>query len=132
MATIKSYTNIEQSRKLAKILPIESADMYYWCGEDLRIGGHRAMDIDYDIPCWSLNALLEVIPQSITKYIESERCQRTFHLNLFRSYYHCCSYCFGPSVSDNDGNNTLYCIGRDNWVDACYEMIIHLHELKML
>ena len=29
MATIKSYTDIEQSRKLAKFLPIESADMYY-------------------------------------------------------------------------------------------------------
>ena len=29
MATIKSYTDIEQSRKLAKILPIESADMRY-------------------------------------------------------------------------------------------------------
>lgn len=29
MATIKAYTDIEQSRKLAEILPIESADMYY-------------------------------------------------------------------------------------------------------
>ena len=29
MATIKSYTTIEQSRKLAEILPIESADMCY-------------------------------------------------------------------------------------------------------
>ena len=29
MATIKSYTDIEQSRKLAKILPLESADMYW-------------------------------------------------------------------------------------------------------
>ena len=29
MATIKSYTDIEQSRKLAEILPIESSDMYW-------------------------------------------------------------------------------------------------------
>ena len=29
MATIKSFTSLEQSRKLAEILPIESADMYY-------------------------------------------------------------------------------------------------------
>jgi hypothetical protein len=28
MATIKSYTDIEQSKKLAEILPIESADMH--------------------------------------------------------------------------------------------------------
>lgn len=29
MATIKAYTNLEQSKKLAEILPPESADMYY-------------------------------------------------------------------------------------------------------
>ena len=28
MATIKSYTDLEQSKKLAKILPIETADMF--------------------------------------------------------------------------------------------------------
>ena len=37
MATSKSYTNIEQSRKLAEILPLESADMkwYFWKSEIL-------------------------------------------------------------------------------------------------
>ena len=29
MATIKSYSDLEQSLKLAEILPLESADMYY-------------------------------------------------------------------------------------------------------
>ena len=29
MATIKSFTDLQQSKKLAEILPIESADMYY-------------------------------------------------------------------------------------------------------
>ena len=29
MATIKSYTDISQSKKLAEILPLESADMTY-------------------------------------------------------------------------------------------------------
>ena len=29
MTTIKSYTDIKQSRKLAEILPLESADMYW-------------------------------------------------------------------------------------------------------
>ena len=29
MTTIKSYTDISQSKKLVEILPIESADMYY-------------------------------------------------------------------------------------------------------
>ena len=29
MATIKSYTSLEQSKQLAEFLPIKSADMYY-------------------------------------------------------------------------------------------------------
>ena len=142
---MKAYTDIEQSRRLAEILPLESADMEYMFlkRDSSKVSNVPFVkdddepewpdDSSYDfIPCWSLAALLGVLPQSITKYIDNERCQKTFHLNLFCSYYHCCSYSFAPSISDDDGNNTLYCIGRDNWVDACYEMIIHLHELKML
>jgi hypothetical protein len=30
MTTIKSYTDLEQSKKLAEVLPIDSADMYWW------------------------------------------------------------------------------------------------------
>ena len=40
MATIKSYTDINQSEKLAEILPIESADMYYEKG----IGNNYRID----------------------------------------------------------------------------------------
>ena len=29
MTTIKSYSDLQQSKKLAKILPLKSADMYY-------------------------------------------------------------------------------------------------------
>lgn len=157
MTQIKSYTDIEQSKRLTEILPIGSADMYYqyvlpksdkiklnpemgnpvnavnWYNKGYTTYGKESVTLDeYCIPCWSLDALLETMPQSITKYIESERCQKTFHLNLFRSYYHCCSYSFVSSVSDDEGNNTLYCIGRDNWIDACYEMIVKLNELKLL
>ena len=69
MATIRSYTSLEQSRKLAEILPPESADMCYEVGEDL--DGyitktiytplmHTPYNDDY-IPCWSLVALLDVM-----------------------------------------------------------------------
>lgn len=139
MATIKSFTSLEQSKKLAKILPLESADMIWvLANPDLPMIKAIAYEDSekskyYEIlPAWSLAALLGVLPQSITKYIESERCQKTFHLNLFRSHYYCCSYCFSPSISDDDGNNTLYCIGRDNWVDACVETILKLNELNLL
>ena len=30
MATIKAFTDLEQSKKLAKILPLESADMFWY------------------------------------------------------------------------------------------------------
>ena len=35
MAALKSYTDIEQSKKLAEILPLESADMFYDGVQDL-------------------------------------------------------------------------------------------------
>ena len=138
MATIKSYTDLEQSKKLAEILPLESADMHYpydYVFDELESIPTITEEDDHfvlfpkDVRCWSLAALLGVLQESITKYIESERCQKTFHLNLFRSYYCCVSYDEISSVNDD---NSLYCIGRDNWVDACYEMILKLHELKML
>ena len=136
MATIKSFTSLEQSKKLAEILPLESADMgYLWNGTsfcEYPASNQTIFKRVENIPCWSLVALLSVLPQSITKYIDDERCQKTFHLNLFRSYYYCCSYSLSPSISDDDGNNTLYCIGRDNWIDACVAMIEKLHELNLL
>lgn len=133
---MKAYTDIEQSRKLAEILPLESVDMYFHNRSDIPDNyslpiewKHNNPLLSQEIPCWSLAALLGVLPQSITQYIENERCQKTFHLNLFRSYNCCVSYDEIPSVNDD---NSLYCIGRDNWVDACYEMILKLHELKKI
>ena len=114
MATIKSHTDIEQSKKLAEILPIESADMYYWCGEDLRIGGYRAMDIDYDIPCWSLAALLDVLPNDT--YVVKEEADTE------NERYMC-------TVGVKDDIIPTF---ADNPVDACYEMILKLHEFNLL
>ena len=68
---MKAYTDIEQSKKLAEILPHESADMYYHYNtsvvknyhEDIpniiQLNNHFTFFND-DIPCWSLAALLEV------------------------------------------------------------------------
>lgn len=74
MAIIKSYTNIEQSRKLAEILPLESADMkwYFWKSEidapKLPTFGYskdaaenyKSTEAVY-LPCWSLTALMNII-----------------------------------------------------------------------
>lgn len=131
MATIKSYTDINQSCKLEEILPLESADMCWQYQKDRWVGEpdyeefpqfEHAID-KRDIPCWSLAALVGVIPQEIFdgEYIINitEGCDNRWVLtydhyeNRNHSYY-------GLSTS------------ADNLVDACYEMILKLNELKML
>lgn len=116
MTTIKSYTNLEQSKKLAEILPIESADMRFCFSHTLggRIIGHYPM-IGREpsmgtIPCWSLMALFGVLPRE-TRLLKSATDD---------IYYHC---------DCPKGNVDKW---FDNPVDACYEMIIKLSELKML
>lgn len=70
---MKAFTDIEQSKKLAEILPIESADMHYatWTILDNEFivspnqgNTIKSLQEDYGnqiIPCWSLAALLGVI-----------------------------------------------------------------------
>lgn len=68
---MKSYTDIEQSKKLAEILPIESADFHFSANQSPK--GYLEKPIwgnseyaDYSaFPCWSLSALLEVLPNGI-------------------------------------------------------------------
>ena len=62
---MKSYTDLEQSHKLAKILPLESADMC-WYIDDNNIPTHTPDNGFYrqdknHLPCWSLAALLDIL-----------------------------------------------------------------------
>ena len=71
---MKSYTDIEQSKKLAEILPIESEDMWYSYYGDPKYNPTIAYEgkqwfLCYirnssyiDIPCWSLAVLLNILP----------------------------------------------------------------------
>ena len=113
---MKSYTDIEQSKKLLEILPLESADIVYLAsaegddGETLYTAEYKSEVIIYEaddyINCWSLSALLGALP--------------TFTIDSSDDHYY-----------------RVHCMKRytewyDNPVDACYEMILNLHELKML
>lgn len=83
---MKSYTDLEQSKKLAEILPFESADMCY------RIVAYNPNDtyvyqlycfvgtLESDIPCWSLAALLGVMP------VELDDEYHTYLLNIDMDY----------------------------------------------
>ena len=112
MATIKSYTDIEQSKKLAKILPIESADMIYPVNFDFPFIWIEKPEKDKDtIPCWSLAALLEIFPKGYSAILSKS----------FNGKNYFC-------IIDGKPIETI----ADNPVDACMAMIEKLHELKML
>ena len=146
METIKSYTDLEQSKKLAEILPLESADMVLLHEEpyetsDSRFDGlHQALCVpfsNYDkswrqkyknisyFPCWSLSALLKVIPNN-----------EDISINLSKGGYRIptIEYTNNWFVDYEDETNGLNncATSADNPIDACVEMVIKLHELKML
>ena len=112
MATIKSYTDLEQSKKLAEFLPLESADMS-WVSNGLGKPFARTIPIKGDpeelCACWSLVALLSVLPNGIVMNKDSQN-----------GRYHFSSTHAGTYVT------------TDNPVDACVSMIIKLHELNLL
>ncbi len=124
---MKAFTDISQSKKLAEILPMESADHHYvrktcdFRGNPVdrkwsipKYGNPQSSHANYlvqnftsyeIIPCWSLAALLNILPSSTLD-------------------------------SSNDHYYRLHCMERftewyDNAVDACYE-ILKLHEEKLL
>ena len=130
MATIKSYTDLEQSKKLTEILPLESADMVlpfshpkndvYIPGyvvsrnyievynEMIKLTAMQKEDICKLIqPCWSLAALLNVLPK--------------YELNNF-----------GNTIQLDVNLESLATEGDETLLDLVVNMIIHLHELKML
>lgn len=115
---MKSYTDIEQSKKLAKILPLESADMKFYYNhmicdyEERPYVGSRNYDECSAIPCWSLAALFSVLPMIDFTPPQLVGTPKT----LYRCMY-------------DDNLKSHAC---DNPVDACVAMIENLHELKML
>ena len=125
MALIKAYTDLEQSKKLAAILPLESADMYYMNGtKHVMVIPNYETDFFHlqedDIPCWSLAALLDVIPKEVK--IKGQRyAPCLFPITdghwLYRLWY-----------NSNEIIESPIAVWRDNPIDACVEMIIKLKE----
>ena len=121
MQEIKSYTDLEQSKNLAKILPLESADMCY--PKDAFAANYdkepvcHYNGIGLAHPCWSLVALLSVLPILERKGYQKAKPQLLYDVAISKW------------IVDSHVYTTN---GYDNSVDACYEMIIHLHELNLL
>ena len=138
MATIKSFTSLEQSKVLAKILPLESADMHYsrdfdgsWFVDlaeytSVKIPKYVSNVEEHLLPCWSLATLLEQIPSDIKT---KDGCNYTLEIEKCDAEHLPC----GLNYHDNWGRGediiTHY---YDNFIDSSYEMIVKLHELKLL
>ena len=135
MATIKSYTDIEQAKKLAEILPLESADAKYGYiapyeySDRIYDEGYDGIpypiafikkdysnffveEYDGELPCWSLAALLNVLPDG-TDIIKEEA-------DTENERYMC-------TVGINDDIISTF---ANNPVDVCVEMILKLKENK--
>lgn len=142
---MKSFTDINQSKKLTEILSIDSADHHYvrkvtdFMGKPVdgewshpKYGNPNSKYAKYiiqnfttyeTIPCWSLSALLSVIPQdifdgeyviNITEWLDN-RWVLTYDHHEYR-------------------NHSFYGVSSDtdNLVDACVIMIEKLYKRKML
>ena len=121
---MKSFTDIEQSKVLAEILPLDSADYFYkYC-----IGHYNSIyyrletypynkggNKNHDIPCWSLAALLDILPLEVSFNKQTDGVD---------TYYYIAScdarYC------------DVYTHRHINVVDACYEMVTILKEKNLL
>jgi hypothetical protein len=121
---VKSYTDLEQSKKLIESgIDTDTADMCYKCiGEDpydvvlrpysewkeeykgLLVG--KEVDV---VPCWSLAALLGVLPDY------------TLQTNTDGTVFVFC-----------DSKRPMVSGSYSDPVDACYEMILKLHDLNLL
>ena len=121
---MKSFTDIEQSKKLASILPLESADMFLALN-----GTHPVMSKYIDdgfvtadntaIPCWSLAALLDIL-RNRAPSIEEDA-----NVTLF-------SYRTVEWWDLTICNSVIEPVTKSDPIDACVEMIIKLKEKNLL
>ena len=139
---MKEYTDIEQSRKLAEILPIESANMYYkyvlpksdkimhnpvfgnpiealeWYNKGYTHFGNEPLSLEeYCVPCWGLAALMEILDGA--SFTKCGTAPKSYEATIF--------YNDEPHAALKRMTFT-----GTSYVDACYNMIIKLHEMNIL
>ena len=135
MATIKSFSDLQQSKKLAEILPLESADGFWeyhdkWYSEGDEWEGYEDYPraepyLEYprkenewkeekqDIPCWSLAALINIIkPINENTY--------TIRGTLDG----------GAIISFDEVTNVMF--QEEEIIDAVFEMVVWLKEINKL
>ena len=124
----KICTDINQSKQLAKILPIESADMFWLVTSEPRLHVLTEPLSNYDrcehYPAWSLSALLDVLPNN--KKESSTLSRGGWKIETFEyldKWW--CEY-------EDESHTKDFSVSADNPIDACYELILKLHEKELL
>lgn len=132
---MKAFTDISQSKKLAEILPPESADMWWnWFSDpfDEVNGGEYTTEpllhkpVCYPekvIPCWSLAALLEILPDEI---IDTNGYNILLNIEKYDLKYRV-SYFTDLNWADKISTDE-----KESFVDACVEMILKLKENDLI
>ena len=128
---MKSYTDIEQSKNLAEILPHESADMFLALDGTLPVMSKYIDDgfVTADntaIPCWSLAALIDVLPLGVDIHNITDG---------HKIYYYVEVYTKEIYMKLKRMNKAEICLSterHENLVDACVEMIFTLKERNLL
>lgn len=110
---MKSYTDLDQSRKLAEFLSLESADMVWANDNDVIVVPYDMVtreNVLHDfVPCWSLTALMDVLDRgALFKTPKGWACQSYIEYEAITSDYY------------------------SNPIDACVAMIEKLDEQKLL
>ena len=128
---MKLYTDINQSKKLVEILPIDSADMWwverkpvYYLSFTKPSKENYSQDTIKDIPCWSTQALLDEIPYTL---LNKDNEDLKLHIEKDEEQY----YLF----YENEYNGDMFEIETDMYddlVDACVEIILKLKEKNLL
>ena len=124
----KICTSIEQSKKLIELgIDINTADMHYSTWTILNEGEYilspnqgetiEELQEDYGnqvIPAWSLSALFDILPDDTNIIKDKSDTENEKYM---------CTVGVKGDIIPTFGKNP---------VDACYEMILKLHEFKIL
>ena len=136
---MKAHTDISQSRKLAEILPHNTADGTWKrvaiAGINLNAPEEQQYFHDGDtpfvyysgvgIPSWSLAAVIGVLPTTIGNFFEKNALRLRMDkgendFNIWYENFDCGDVAEGLDVKE------------DNPIDTCVKMIIKLHKQKLL
>ena len=147
---MKAFTDIEQSKKLAKILPLKSADMYYLIKrDDCRVPWEEAAKddtnvilftrkimsgtlSDYKLPCWSLATLIDALPADLWGYNEHYFLEISKNGDASKPNK-VCYYRFRKEIDGANYDRISHIShSAENLIDACVNMIITLNDHKLL